>query len=62
MCRIDVVNGEKGKFKVLVNFIQRGVPYSTQQVANTQAKCIQNNELHNAELHLMRSNTDVNAL
>jgi hypothetical protein len=41
MSRIDVVPAEKkNKFKVLVNFIQRGTDLSTAQTANTQAEQI----------------------
>jgi len=32
-----VVPAEKGKFKVLVNFIQRGVEYSTRAIAEHEA-------------------------
>jgi hypothetical protein len=38
MSRIDVVPADKGKFKVMVNFIQRGVDYHTALLANQQAK------------------------
>ena len=38
MSRIDVVPAEKGTFKVLVNFIQRGVPYHSPRLANQEAK------------------------
>ena len=38
MCdRIDVVPAGKGTFKVLVNFIQRGVTYHTAKLANGEA-------------------------
>jgi hypothetical protein len=52
MSRIDVVPAEKkNKFKVLVNFIQRGSDFSSAQVANTQAEQIHAKSKHN-ELHL----------
>ena len=38
MSRIDVVPADKGKFKVLVNFVQHGVPYTTAALANQEAK------------------------
>ena len=34
---IVVVPAEKGKFKVLVNFIQRGIEYSTKAQAEKEA-------------------------
>jgi len=42
MSRIDVVPADKKslKFKVLVNFLQRGVEYHSVQIANEQAKKI----------------------
>jgi hypothetical protein len=57
MSRIDVVHGDKGKFKVLVNFIQRGPEYSSTDVANTQAKHIKN-EIPAAELRCLRIKDD----
>ena len=35
---IRVVPSEKGKFKVMVNFIQRGIDYATEQLAQAQAE------------------------
>jgi len=40
MNRIDVVPAEDGKFKVLHNFIQHGVPYSTEAHANKEAELL----------------------
>jgi hypothetical protein len=40
MSRIDVVPAEKGRFKVLVNFMQRGVAYSNPALANKEATAI----------------------
>lgn len=40
MAYISVVPAEKGKFKVLVNFIQRGISYSTQALAQKEANKI----------------------
>ena len=54
MSRIDVVPAEKHKFKVLVNFIQRGVDFSSGELANLQAKKIHCN-IPNAQLHLIKS-------
>ena len=42
MSRIDVVPAEKGKFKVLVNFIQRGIEYSSKALAEHEADKIRN--------------------
>jgi hypothetical protein len=35
---ITVVPADKGRFKVLVNFIQRGIEYSNAPLANHEAK------------------------
>jgi len=51
MSRIDVVPAEKGKFKVLVNFTQRGVPYSTLAHANKEATQL-HKVMPQADLHL----------
>lgn len=40
MKNVVVVPSEKGKFKVLVNFIKRGVDYSTEALAEAQANKI----------------------
>ena len=37
MNRIDVVPAEDGKFKVLHNFIQHGISYSTKELAEQEA-------------------------
>ena len=37
MDQIAVVPSERGKFKVLVNFIQRGIDYATARLANLEA-------------------------
>lgn len=40
MSRIDVVLAEKGKFKVLHNFIQHGIPYATKAQADKEAEAL----------------------
>jgi hypothetical protein len=40
MPKVHVVPAEKGRFKVLVNFIQQGVEYATQEQAEKEAKKI----------------------
>lgn len=40
MPRVDVVPASKGKFKVLVNFIQQGIEYSTEEQAKKEANTI----------------------
>ena len=52
MSRIDVVAGEGDEFKVLVNFIQRGVTLHNAQFANQEAKKIKEKDYPKAELHL----------
>ena len=42
MSRVDVVPAEKGKYKVLVNFIQRGIEYSSKALAEHEADKIRN--------------------
>ena len=37
MPNIIVVPAEKGKFKVLVNYVQRGIDYSSEALANQEA-------------------------
>ena len=37
MKNVTVVPADKGKFKVLVNFIQRGIEYSSEALANIEA-------------------------
>ena len=37
MSRIDVIPADKGKFKVMVNFIQNGVEYGSASQANQEA-------------------------
>ncbi len=53
MSRIDVVKGErKGKFRVLVNYVQFGVELSSPQLANNHAKTLKDTHYPTAELHL----------
>jgi len=53
MSRIDVVPADKEKFKVLVNFMQRGVPYSTAAYANKEATAV-HKEMPQAKLTLAK--------
>jgi len=53
MSRIDVLPAEKNHFKVLVNFVQRGVSYSTAAHANKEAQSVCNSMV-NVELHLAK--------
>ena len=52
MSRIDVVPSEKGKFTVLVNFVQFGVALSSALLANKTAEDVQAKQYPHAELHL----------
>jgi hypothetical protein len=54
MSRIDVVHADKNKFKVLVNFIQRGIEFSSGKLANLEATKLQA-EYPQSELHLCNS-------
>jgi len=53
MSRIDVVPTGKDTFKVLVNFIQRGVEFSSIPLANSQAEIL-HSTLPQTELHLCK--------
>jgi len=53
MSRIDVVPAEKGKFKILVNFIQRGIEYVSPDLANQEAIAIHQGMPH-ASLSLIK--------
>jgi hypothetical protein len=52
MSRIDVVKGEKGKFKVMVNQISHGTELSSVALANRIAIQIKSAFYPTAELHL----------
>jgi hypothetical protein len=52
MSRIDVVPAEKHKFKVLVNFIQRGIDFTSDALANSEAVKL-HAEIPQCELHLI---------
>ena len=54
MSRIDVVPAEKKKFKVLVNFIQKGIPFSSPELANSEAAKL-HAENPRLELHLAKA-------
>ena len=49
---INVVPAGKDKFKVLVDYVQRGIAYSSRDLANQEAKKLHDKELPHAELHL----------
>jgi hypothetical protein len=53
MPTIIVVPAEKGRFKVLVNYIQRGIEYATQELAEREANKIrqQYNEVVDARIN-----------
>jgi len=50
---IFVVPAEKGKFKVLVCFIQRGIDFSDAKMANREAKRLAQEE-HINDVHLLK--------
>jgi len=54
MSRIDVLPAEKGKFRVLVNFIQRGVLYKSSSIANYEAELIHLTMPTSTELKLIQ--------
>ena len=53
MPTIIVVPAEKGRFKVLVNYIQRGIEYTTKELAEREANKIkeQYNEVVDARIN-----------
>jgi len=52
---IAVVPAEKKGYKVLVNWIQRGVVYSTSSIANQEAKKVKERVYPQAQLFLVPS-------
>jgi len=57
MASIVVTTAEdKKKFQVLVDFIQRGVDYSTVALANLEAQRLHDNEIPHASLMLSSIN------
>ncbi|MFA7219040.1 MAG: hypothetical protein WC119_00745 [Synergistaceae bacterium] len=59
MSRIDVLpSDKKGKFRVLVDFIQRGVAYSSPISANREAETL-SKKMPRAELHLAEIVTEI---
>jgi hypothetical protein len=54
MSRIDVVAADKGKYKVLVNFIQHGVELSDPNMANNAAIAVKKNHYKFATLNLVK--------
>jgi hypothetical protein len=55
MSRIDVVPADKDKFKVLVNFVQHGISYSTVALANQEAAKLKAEHYPKAEIHLSKA-------
>jgi len=51
--RIDVIKGEKKKFKVMLNFVQWGAALSSFTLANSAAANVQKSYPH-ASLHLYK--------
>jgi hypothetical protein len=58
MSQIDVVPDGK-KFKILVNFIQRGISYSSADLANQEAERIHSDEMPNGSLRLAKTKEPV---
>lgn len=54
MSRIDVVPAAKGKFKVLVNFQQRGIEYNNAAQANKEAQTFHDIERPTFDLNLAK--------
>jgi len=54
MSRIDVIPDEDDKFKVLINFVQQGVSYSTVALANQEAAKLRDAHYPKAEMHLAK--------
>lgn len=54
MSQIDVLP-DGNKFKVLVNYIQRGIVYSSAKLANHEAERIHAQEMPHADLHLAKA-------
>ena len=53
MARIDVVPDGKGKFRVLVNFVQFGAELTDPRLANKAAKEAHKSYYHNHDLNLV---------
>lgn len=53
MSRIDVVQRDKGKFRVLVNFIQYGTELTSPILANQTAEQLKERTYPKAEIHLV---------
>jgi len=52
MSRIDVVHADKNKFKIMINFVQRGIEFNSDALANQEAKKL-HSQIPHAELHLI---------
>ena len=52
MCRIDVLAAERKGYRVMINFIQQGIVFSTPELANDKAKQA-HAEMPAADLHLL---------
>lgn len=55
--RIEVVSAPKGKFKVMVDFVQRGILYSSPCQANQEAEDL-SKKVMNSTLHLFEIKLD----
>jgi hypothetical protein len=53
MSRIEVVRDGKKRWKVMVNYVKRGVSVTSPLLANKEATAIKDKELPHAELHLI---------
>lgn len=57
MSRIDVV-AEGEKFKIMVNYVKRGVTLSSSALANNEASKIRAEEMPHANISLVQSKKD----
>jgi hypothetical protein len=54
MSRIDVVP-EDGKFKIMINYVKRGVALSSSALANNEASRIKSDEMPHASIFLIKT-------
>ena len=54
MSRIDVISADKGKFKIMVNFIQWGAALSSAAIANREAQSFHDSERPTFDLNLVK--------
>ena len=57
MSRIDVV-AEGEKFKIMVNYVKRGVTLSSSALANNEASRIKADEMPHASISLIKTKKD----